>query len=48
MFYSVINVYATRYVPGRADTTKTGPNDAFRVVWTLGELILLNLRVFLY
>ena len=45
-FISVLNMYATRYVLGRAGTTKPGPNDAKCVIWTLGELILLFLRVF--
>ena len=35
-----------RYMTGQACTTKTGPNDAKRVVWTLGELILFLTVIF--
>ena len=38
---SVLRLCSTIYVIGRAGTTKTGPNDAKRVVWslwTLGEV----------
>jgi hypothetical protein len=31
-----------------AAATRTGPNDAFRVVWAIGEYFLFFLRVFLY
>ena len=48
MCYIVFRCYSTRYVIGRADTTKIGPNDAKRVVWTLGELSLLFIHVFSY
>ena len=35
---NVSRLYSTRYVIVRAGMTKTGPNDAKRVVWTLGEV----------
>ena len=35
---NVSRLYSTRYVIERAGMTKTGPNDAKRVVWTLGEV----------
>ena len=31
---------------GEATTTTTGPNDARRIVWALGEFFLFFLRVF--
>ena len=41
-FFSILTnvsrLYSTRYVIERAGMTKTGPNDAKRVVWTLGEI----------
>ena len=35
---NVSRLYSTRYVIERAGMTKTGPNDAKRVVWALGEV----------
>ena len=36
----------TKYAAGWAETTKTGPDDARRVVWALGEYFLIFLRFF--
>ena len=37
----------TKYTTGRPGTKKTGPNDAGRVVWALGEFFFLYF-VFLF
>ena len=36
----------TKYNTGRAATMKTGPNDARRVIWAVGECFILSLCVF--
>ena len=46
MFYNVHRLYATRHVIGKAGTTKTGPNDARRVVWALGESFFIIIHSF--
>ena len=43
---NVSRLYSTGYVIERAGMTKTGPNDAKRAVWTLGEVFFFSLRVF--
>ena len=48
MFYNVHRLYATRHVIGKAGTTKTGPNDARRVVWALDELFFFSSCFFFY
>ena len=45
MFYNKYRSY-TVYEIRRAGTTKTGPNDARRVVWALGEFFLYIFRSF--
>ena len=39
-------ITTTKYTTRRAATTKMGPNDAKRVVWTLGECFLIISFVF--
>ena len=39
MFYVINRLFSTRYAIGRATTTKTGSNDARRVVWALGNFL---------
>ena len=36
-----------KYTTGWTETTKTGPNDARRVVWALGEYFIILLSFFL-